>query len=396
MIASNFGADAVYLWVPFTSLRMRQNKVKTFQEVQDLITDLHSNWTKAYLTMNIFPRNEDIKVFESVVEKVSDLWADAIIFSDPWTYKIIRKYMPNISLHLSTQTNTLNYQSVQFWYDLWVSRIVLARELTLPEIAKIKENVPNMELEIFAHWAMCMSYSGRCLLGEYFAGRDANKWECPHVCRYKYKIYMEEEKRPWKLYEITEEDGTTFIISSKDLCTINRIAEMMPYVDGLKIEWRSKWEFYVGSVVKAYRLAIDSILAWNRLPEESLRLLDNVPHRPYWEWFLFGNRKTDFPEKEEASISHDSAWPVKGKQYVGLIEKESIIVNGEKYYAFVPKDNVQIWDKYSFISQDSSWELTIKSILDENQNIIDKLHCNKPKWYISLGIENNSWIILYK
>lgn len=395
MIASNFGADAVYLWVPFTSLRMRQNKVKTFQEVQDLITDLHSNWTKAYLTMNIFPRNEDIKVFESVVEKVSDLWADAIIFSDPGTYKIIRKYMPNISLHLSTQTNTLNYQSVQFWYDLWVSRIVLARELTLPEIAKIKENVPDMELEIFAHWAMCMSYSGRCLLWEYFAGRDANKWECPHVCRYKYKIYMEEEKRPWKLYEITEEDWTTFIMSSKDLCTINRIAEMMPYVDGLKIEWRSKWEFYVGSVVKAYRLAIDSILAWNWLPEESLKLLDNVPHRPYWEGFLFNNRKTDFPEKE-ASISHDSAWPVKGKQYVGLIAKDSITVNGQKYYSFVPKDNIQIWDKYSFISQDSSWELTIKSILDENQNTIDKLHCNKPKWYISLDSDNNSWIILYK
>jgi putative protease len=167
LVASAYGADEVYLGVPFTSLRMRQNKLYTFEMLKSTIQQLHANGTKALLTMNIFPRNNDIQIFESVVEKIADLKPDGIIFSDPGTFATIRKYLPDTPLHLSTQTTTLNYAAVKFWAELGVKRIVLARELYIDEIAKIKKEVPEIELEAFVHGAMCMTYSGRCLLGDY-------------------------------------------------------------------------------------------------------------------------------------------------------------------------------------------------------------------------------------
>jgi putative protease len=167
LVASAYGADEVYLGVPFTSLRMRQNKLYNFDALKTTVEQLHSNGTKAFLTMNIFPRNGDIKIFESIVEKVADVNPDAIIFSDPGTFQTFKKYLPHTPLHLSTQTTTLNYAAVKFWADLGVKRIVLARELHIDEIAKIKQEVPEIELEAFVHGAMCMTYSGRCLLGDY-------------------------------------------------------------------------------------------------------------------------------------------------------------------------------------------------------------------------------------
>jgi putative protease len=240
---------------------MRQNKIHTFDELQKTIDNIHSFGSKAYLTMNIFPRNQDIHIFESVVEQVAKLGADGIIFSDPGTYRIIRKYMPDTPLHLSTQTSTLNYESVQFRYDLGIRRVVLARELSIEEIKEIKEKVPDMELEVFVHGAMCMSYSGRCLLGDYMNGRPGNKGECSHACRFKYKLRLEEERRPGKLFQLENDGDGSHILSSKDLCTIDRLAEILPYVDAFKIEGRSKSEFYVGAVVKAYKHVRDCILA---------------------------------------------------------------------------------------------------------------------------------------
>jgi len=240
---------------------MRQNKIHTFDELKKTIDEVHALGSKAYLTMNIFPRNQDIKIFESVVEQVAKLGADGVIFSDPGTYRIIRKYMPEMPLHLSTQTSTLNHESVRFRYDLGIRRIVLARELSIQEIKEIKEQVPEMELEVFVHGAMCMSYSGRCLLGDYMNGRPGNKGECSHACRFKYKVRLEEERRPGKLFQLENDTDGTHILSSKDLCTIDRLAEILPYVDAIKIEGRSKSEFYVAAVVKAYKHVRDSLVA---------------------------------------------------------------------------------------------------------------------------------------
>jgi putative protease len=167
LVASAYGADEVYVGVPFTSLRMRQNKLYTFDMLKATVQQLHANGTKALLTMNIFPRNGDVQIFESVVEKIAEVQPDGIIFSDPGTFQLIKKYLPTTPLHLSTQTTTLNYAAVKFWADLGVKRIVLARELHIDEIATIKQAVPEIELEAFVHGAMCMTYSGRCLLGDY-------------------------------------------------------------------------------------------------------------------------------------------------------------------------------------------------------------------------------------
>lgn len=196
MVASHYGAEEVYVGVPFTSLRMRQNKIYNFDDLKKTVDDLHKNGSKALLTMNIFPRNTDIKIFEQTVQQIADVGADAIIFSDPGTFHIIKKYMPNTPLHLSTQSSTMNYAAVQFWKDMGVKRIVFARELNIEEIKEIREKVPEMEIEIFVHGAMCMSYSGRCLLGDYMSGRPGNKGECSHACRFKYKVRLEEERRP--------------------------------------------------------------------------------------------------------------------------------------------------------------------------------------------------------
>ena len=190
--------------VPFTSLRMRANKVRDFEELGRTVNEVHNLGSKALLTMNIFPRNIDIKIFEAVVEKIADLKADGIIFSDPGTFHVLKKYAKDTPLHLSTQTTTLNYSAVQFWRDLGVKRIVLARELHIDEIKEIKEKVPEMELEVFVQGAMCMAYSGRCLLGDYMGGRPGNKGECNHACRFNYNVYLEEPRRPGKFFQLEQ------------------------------------------------------------------------------------------------------------------------------------------------------------------------------------------------
>ena len=169
MVASHYGAEEVYVGVPFTSLRMRQNKIYNFDSLKKTVDDLHKNGSKALLTMNIFPKNIDIKVFEMTVQQIAGCGADAIIFSDPGTFHILKKYMPDTPLHMSTQASTMNYAAVQFWKDMGVKRIVFARELHIDEIKEIREKVPGMEIEVFVHGSMFMTYSGRCHLGDYMS-----------------------------------------------------------------------------------------------------------------------------------------------------------------------------------------------------------------------------------
>ncbi len=379
-------ADAVYLWVPFTSLRMRQNKVKTFDEVEKTIKDIQALGKKAYLTMNIFPRNQDIKIFESMVEKVANLWADAIIFSDPWTFNTIRKYNTEIPLHLSTQTNILNKEAVKFWYDLWVKRIVLARELNIEEIKEIKEYVPDMELEVFVHWAMCMTYSGRCLLWEYFSGRDGNKWECSHVCRYKFNVYVEEEKRPGKFMKIEEWEDWSHMFSSKDMCTIEKLWEILPYVDWLKIEWRSKSEWYAAATARAYSHVRDCILEWKEIDPKIKNLVYDIPHRHYWEWFLF-NSIRNAPDGEEDSISYDTPGPIQSKTYYWFTYNESIQENWKTYYKFVSKQDIFPWDELEYLWKEWVWKTKVEDILSSSKERLEKADCNKDYLYLSFNKE---------
>ena len=403
VIASKYWAEDVYIWVPFTSLRMRQNKVKDFDVLKKTINAIHENGSRALLTMNIFPRNSDIKVFESVTEQIADTNPDAIIFSDPGTYNVLRKYFPNVHMHLSTQTSTLNYESIKFWRDLWVKRIVLARELHIDEIKEIKEKVPEMELEVFIHWAMCMSYSGRCLLGDYMNGRQANKWECSHNCRFKYKVRLEEEKRPWKLFQMEWDENGTHILSSKDLCTIDRLAEILPYVDAMKIEWRSKSEFYVWAMVKAYKHVRDCILEWKEIDPEIKSLVEKIPHRPYWDGFLF-NKLADYPEWEVewrqdnpvTSTNLASPGPTFCRNYFWIFGEKFIEKNWKKYFEFTPKEVIQRWMKLKYLSADWFGEVEILDILKENWNELEAANCNLPKVYILTDKDISGREILYE
>ena len=421
MVASHYGAEEVYVGVPFTSLRMRQNKIYNFDDLKKTVDDLHKNGSKALLTMNIFPRNSDIKIFEKTVEQIADVWADAIIFSDPGTFHIIRKYMPNVPLHLSTQSSTMNYAAVQFWKDMGIKRIVFARELNIQEIKEIREKVPWMEIEIFVHGAMCMSYSGRCLLGDYMSWRPGNKGECSHACRFKYKVRLEEERRPGKLFQLAWDENGSHILSSKDLCTIDTLKEIIPYVDAIKIEWRSKSEFYVWAIVKAYKHVRDAIIEWKKIDENIANLVNVVPHREYREWFLF-NTLADFPENEspspslakregqpEASFAKggneggfiwsttlDSAWPLFNRNYFGMFSDQYIEHEGKKYFHIEPKEVITPGMKIKYLSPTEMGELEIIDILDAKGNQVEKAHCNSWAMYMLTNKKLEGREILYE
>lgn len=387
MFAAKYGADAVYVWVPFLSLRMRQNKIKDFQTLKKTIKDLQSMWKKAYLTINIFPRNTDLKVIEATIEQISDLWADSVIFSDPWVFMILKKYLKWTKYHLSTQTNTLDSLAVKFWADQWVDRVVLARELSIKEIAEIKKAVPYVELEAFVHWAMCMTYSWRCLLWEYFSWRDWNKWECSHVCRYKFNVYLEEEKRPWKFFKVDEDETWSFLLSSKDLCTIEHGQELFDHIDAWKIEWRSKSEFYVWAVTKAYSHLRDSIESWQKPNEDILNLVYDIPHRDYRDWFLFNNIRSA-PDAEDwkslvKTITWHKAWPSQDRFYIWSTSDESISKDWKCFYKIQAKDNINIKDEFDVLNSSWNWHSTkIDWILDENWKAIQRAHCNMKFVYI--------------
>lgn len=419
MVASHYGAEEVYVGVPFTSLRMRQNKIYNFDDLKKTVDDLHKNGSKALLTMNIFPRNTDIKIFEQTVQQIADVGADAIIFSDPGTFHIIRKYLPKIPLHLSTQSSTMNYAAVQFWKDMGIKRIVFARELNIEEIKEIREKVPGMEIEVFVHGAMCMSYSGRCLLGDYMSGRPGNKGECSHACRFKYKVRLEEEHRPGKLFQLEWDEDGSHILSSKDLCTIDRLKEIIPYVDAIKIEWRSKSEFYVWAVVKAYKHVRDAILAKKKIDPKIANLVNVIPHREYREGFLF-NKLSEFPEgeviarneetkqsssgsprsarddKRLGSTTLDSAGPLFNRNYFGMFSDQYIEKDGKKYFHIEPKEVITPGMKIKYLSPVEMGELEILDILDAKENQIEKAHCNSGEVYILTNKKLEGWEILYE
>ena len=259
--AVNYGADAVYLGVVDFSLRaMRKGELITFDNLKQAIDLAHKYGKKAYMTLNIFAFNKDIKHLEECIEIIKDANPDAILVSDFGIMNLLKKYMPDTDLHVSTQTNILNYECVKFWQDMGATRVVLARELSIPEIAEIKNKVPDMEVECFIHGAQCVSYSGRCLLSDYFTKgeRISNQGNCCQPCRWSYKLV--EETRPNEYYEINEDAHGTHILSPNDLCLVHHLKEMIDAgVDSFKVEGRTKSLYYVSAVAKTYRAAIDEI-----------------------------------------------------------------------------------------------------------------------------------------
>ncbi len=260
--AIKYGADAVYLGVVDFSLRaMRKGELITLENLKNAIDTAHEMGAKAYLTLNIFGFNSDIKSLESCMDRIVDSNPDALIISDVGIMRLAKKYMPNTDIHVSTQANILNYEAVRFWQDMGATRAILARELPIKDVAEIKQKVPEMELECFIHGAQCVSFSGRCLLSDYMTNgeRKANSGNCSQPCRWSYKLV--EETRPGQYYEIEENEKGTHILSTKDLCLVKHLKDMIEAgIDSFKVEGRTKSLYYVSAVAKAYREAIDTVL----------------------------------------------------------------------------------------------------------------------------------------
>lgn len=309
-----YGADAVYLGGEEFGLRASAGNFGS-DDLKEGIKFAHSRGKKIYVTMNIIPHNEDFKEMPGYIRELREIGADAVIFSDPGVFDLLRGEAPELELHLSTQANNTNWRSAAFWHRLGVKRVILARELSLEEIREIRSNVPeSLELEMFVHGAMCISYSGRCLLSNYMAGRDSNRGLCAHPCRWKYSLV--EEKRPGEYMPVYENERGTFIFNSKDLCLIEHIPGIIESgVTSLKIEGRMKSSYYVATVVKAYREALDAYVANPadyRFDGSWLDELSKASHREYTAGFFSGK-----PSGKEQNYKTSSY--IREYEFVGLV-----------------------------------------------------------------------------
>ncbi len=310
-----YGADAVYIGGEKYGLRAAAGNF-TIDGIKEGVDYAHAKGKKLYITVNIIPHNEDLEGLPEYLKELSNTGADALIVSDPSIIMIAKEVIPDMELHLSTQASNTNYKSSSFWHSLGIKRIVLARELSFDEIREtISKSPKSLEYEVFVHGAMCMSYSGRCLLSNYMVGRDANRGECAQPCRYKY--YLMEEKRPGQYMPVDEDERGTYIFNSRDLCMIEHIPELVASgIRSLKIEGRMKSSYYVASVVRAYRLALDSYMdnpENYEFKKEWLDELSKASHREFGTGFFFG--KPD----AKGQIYESSAY-VRDYAFVGLVQ----------------------------------------------------------------------------
>jgi len=293
-VAVAYGADAVYFGSPFFSLRRRAGGF-SLAETADAIGFCHVRGVKAYLTVNFLPSNSDFKNLAVYLDGLRSCPPDALIVGDPGVLFLCREKLPGVPLHLSTQANTVNYLSAAFWRKNGVSRVNLARELSLDEIAAVVAEVHGLECEVFVHGAMCMAYSGRCLLSSVLTGRHANRGDCAQPCRWKY--FIQEEKRPGELMPLEEDQRGTYLFNARDLCLIARLPELQAAgVHSLKIEGRMKSAYYVAAVTRVYRQALDYLKAFpgRSFPADQLEVWKNeltrVSHRRYSEGFIDADR----------------------------------------------------------------------------------------------------------
>ena len=310
-MALAYGADAAYLGGAQFGLRAFGGNF-TNEEIRAAVNLAHGVGKKIYVTVNVFPHNDDLVSLPDYMRFLADVEVDAVLVADLGVFMLAREVAPQLPVHISTQANNVNWRTVRAWQELGAERVVLARELSREEIREIRRHT-DVELELFVHGAMCISYSGRCLLSSYFTGRDANRGGCAQSCRWKYALV--EESRPGECYPIEEDARGTYIMNSKDLCLLPYLDEVVDSgIDSLKIEGRMKSVHYVASVVKAYRMALDACLTDTsyKVREEWLTELEKVSHRSYTTGFFFG--KTTEADQIYGSSSYEQT-----SDFVGLV-----------------------------------------------------------------------------
>lgn len=330
--ALRFGADAVYLGGPLLQLRAKSAGF-TFDEIADAAALVHAQGKRLYVTVNALAYNDEIGLLPAYGNRLLDCGVDAAIVSDLGVLTTLHKACPKLELHVSTQASCTNYAAALTWYELGAKRIVLAREMTIDEIRKLKKNVPDdLELEAFVHGAMCMAYSGRCLLSSAILGRSGNRGDCAQPCRWKYALV--EETRPNQCFPIVEEDKTSYVLSSRDLCCIGLLDELIDAgVTSLKIEGRMKTEYYVAVVVNAYRRVLDGTMN----VEEARRELDSVSHRPYTTGFYHGELPLDHSNAGVYTQTHRFAGTVLScENGVAVVEQRNRFRKGDALEVISP------------------------------------------------------------
>ncbi len=336
-----YGADAVYFGGQIGSLRAGAGNL-TIEEIREAMDFIHSHGCKGYMTLNIYAHNDDIPVLRDYIGKIRDIPVDAFLVSDPGVMGLIREQIPDAEIHLSTQANTTNYLTAAFWVSQGVKRIVAAREMSLAELTEMRRQLPDdIEIEAFMHGAMCISYSGRCLLSNFMAGRDANRGACTHPCRWKYSLV--EEQRPGEYYPIEEDARGSYIMNSRDLCMIDCIPDLVNAgVTSFKIEGRMKSMYYVATVVSAYRSAIDKYLAD---PENfeydpaDFEELCKASHREFTHGFYY-NKPTD---RDQNYLTSDY---IRDYSFVGLVREhdpETGLTTVEQRNKFSVGDTIEIF-----------------------------------------------------
>ena len=384
-----FGADAVYLGGEAFGLRAKAKNF-TNEEIREGIAFAHAHGVKVYITANILAHNDDLPGVERYFEELRDIRPDALIISDPGVFAIAKRVLPDMELHISTQANNTNYGTYQFWYEQGAKRVVSARELSLKEIREIREHVPeDMEIESFIHGAMCISYSGRCLLSNYFTGRDANQGACTHPCRWKYSVV--EETRPGEYLPVYENERGTFIFNSKDLCMIEHIPEMIEAgIDSFKIEGRMKTALYVATVARTYRKAIDDYLEdpqkYYANMEWYKEEIGKCTYREFTTGFYFG-------KPDSNTQIYDNNTYVKNYVYLGTVEEN----DGRGFAKIEQKNKFSVGETIEIMKPDGRNVMTeVRGIYTEEGVSQESAPHPKQILYVDLGEKADPFDILRK
>ena len=386
-IAVIFGADAVYIGGEAFGLRAKARNF-SMEEMKEGIEFAHAHGVKVYVTANILAHNDDLAGVRVYFEELRQIGPDALIIADPAVFMIAKEVCPEIERHISTQANNTNYGTYNFWHDLGAKRVVSARELSLEEIREIRANIhADLEIETFIHGAMCISYSGRCLLSNYFTGRDANQGACTHPCRWKYSIM--EEQRPGQYFPVYENERGTYIFNSKDLCMIEHMDDILSAgIDSLKIEGRMKTALYVATVARTYRKAIDDYLESPEKYRANMpwyqEQISNCTYRQFTTGFFYGK------PNEEAQI-YDNNTYVKEYTYLGYVEE----VTAQGLGRITQRNKFSVGETIEVMKPDgSNLEVTVKGIQDEEGQPVESAPHPKQRLYVELGIELKEYDLL--
>lgn len=412
-VAVHYGADAIYIGGEAFSLRAKAINFSE-EEMRWAVSYAHEHGVKVYVTVNILAHNEDLAKADEYLAFLEELKPDALLVADPGIFLRARRICPDVPIHISTQANNVNYETFLFWEKMGAERVVCGRELSLEEISQIRARIPDsLEIEAFVHGAMCISYSGRCLLSNFFTGRDANRGACTHPCRWQYRagesagedpaltdtrlgaepsVYIEEETRPGEHMPVYENERGTFIFNSKDLCMVEHIPDMVEAgIDSLKIEGRMKNALYVATAARTYRKALDDLAQGRQVYEDHMdwyrEQIRDCTFRPFTTGFFYGKPGPD------AQI-YDSNTYEKTYTYLGYVEN-NVYIDGCQYIEITQKNKFSAGEEVEVMCADGSdRKAVVQEILDENGNRMQSAPHPKQKLYVRIGTTADRYDIL--